>query len=281
MVMGMVLDGMIIMIILLTIKKEKKKEELVYSYRVRAAGPLTPVGQSLCHPFRCGKFIFMHNGVIGGFERVQRTLLGLVHGIAFDIAMAHSAIDSAVAFAIFLTELCPNPVSINESYEKMNYDANAIRKAMEKTVLKIRHECEIAYKDTPLSLPSSLANFLVSDGHTIIATRYAWGRQGEVVASCSLYYITGSKWAYFPTSNNTPRNSGIRKSMVDNYHMVHTDPRAKVAIVSSEPLNTIHDEWTPVPHNHTLVYTRGKEGYMNTNNNKKKKEKSMGGPLWS
>ncbi|KAF4743524.1 hypothetical protein FOZ63_013546, partial [Perkinsus olseni] len=46
---------------------------------------------------------------------------------------------------------------------------------------------------------------------------------------------------------------GGKKGINDNYHMVHTDPRPKVAIVSSEPLNTIHDEWTPVPHNHTLV----------------------------
>lgn len=25
-----------------------------------------------CHPFRCGRFLFMHNGSVGGFNRIRR-----------------------------------------------------------------------------------------------------------------------------------------------------------------------------------------------------------------
>ncbi|KAF4651296.1 hypothetical protein FOZ61_010587, partial [Perkinsus olseni] len=112
-------------------------------------------------------------------------------------------------------------------YERAIYDADALTRAMEITVLKIRHECEVAFKDNPSRLPCSLANFLVSDGRTIIATRYAWGREGEVVASCSLYYISGSRWTYFPghddDNNNQQqqqRGGGGKKGINDNYHMV-------------------------------------------------------------
>lgn len=39
---------------------------------VRAAYPGMPVSEQNCHPFQFGRYLWMHNGVVGGFHRVRR-----------------------------------------------------------------------------------------------------------------------------------------------------------------------------------------------------------------
>lgn len=76
---------------------------LVFAH-VRAAYPGMPVSEQNCHPFQWGRYIFMHNGVVGGFGRIKRRLLGLLSDAAYNsIQSFHS--DSAVCFAVFLHHL--------------------------------------------------------------------------------------------------------------------------------------------------------------------------------
>ena len=42
---------------------------------VRAAGPGASVHQYNCHPFRKGRYMFMHNGEVVGFKSIRRGLL--------------------------------------------------------------------------------------------------------------------------------------------------------------------------------------------------------------
>jgi hypothetical protein len=71
---------------------------------VRAAYPGMPVSEQNCHPFQWGRYLWMHNGVVGGFNIVKRALLATLSDAAFNsIQSFHS--DSAVAFAIFLSHL--------------------------------------------------------------------------------------------------------------------------------------------------------------------------------
>jgi len=53
-----------------------------------------------CHPFVCGRWSFMHNGQIGGFERLRR---GLEHSLPDTLYGArHGATDSELFFLMML-----------------------------------------------------------------------------------------------------------------------------------------------------------------------------------
>ena len=61
----------------------------------------TPVQQTNCHPFRHGRWLFVHNGVIEGFQVMRRDLLYAVDPALFD-RIAGST-DSEVLFYLALT----------------------------------------------------------------------------------------------------------------------------------------------------------------------------------
>ena len=49
----------------------------LYFAHVRAATG-TPITRPNCHPFACGKWMFMHNGFIGSWSRLRRQVEGLI-----------------------------------------------------------------------------------------------------------------------------------------------------------------------------------------------------------
>jgi glutamine amidotransferase len=61
----------------------------------------TPVQQTNCHPFRHGRWLFVHNGVIAGFHEIRRELLLAVDPVYFG-GIAGST-DSEMLFYLALT----------------------------------------------------------------------------------------------------------------------------------------------------------------------------------
>jgi predicted glutamine amidotransferase len=61
----------------------------------------TPVQQSNCHPFRHGRWLFVHNGVINGFQAMRRDLMLAVDPSLFDDI--HGSTDSETLFYLALT----------------------------------------------------------------------------------------------------------------------------------------------------------------------------------
>src|SRR5262249_10612884 len=49
----------------------------LYFAHVRAATG-TPITRPNCHPFACGRWLFMHNGMIGNWGRLRRRVEGLI-----------------------------------------------------------------------------------------------------------------------------------------------------------------------------------------------------------
>ncbi len=49
-------------------------ESRIFLAHIRAATG-TPIEQTNCHPFRYGRWLFMHNGFIDDYQRLQRDLL--------------------------------------------------------------------------------------------------------------------------------------------------------------------------------------------------------------
>ena len=110
----------------------------------------SPVQQTNCHPFRSANWLFVHNGYLGGYDRVRRDLMLAVAPEHFGLIQGTT--DTEVVFALALTHgLTDDPLS-----------------AMERTVGLIErvardHGVEDAVQ----------ATFGISDGNTLWAIRYA------------------------------------------------------------------------------------------------------------
>jgi len=80
-------------------------------------------------------------------------------------------------------------------------------------------------------------NFAISDGRTVVVTRYSLHSATEAV---SLYFASGSEFALGANGE---------------YEMLHTDRRQFCHIIASEPLTKNIKDWVPVPRNHLILVT--------------------------
>ena len=177
----------------------------------------------------------MHNGGLGAWKHIKRRLgerladkwyLGVCGGT-----------DSEWAFALYLDTL-----------ERMGHDPsnpppegfgpNVLRQAM----LQVIKQINIFIKDVPRKTiedekvdTRSLLNFAVTDGHSVVCTRYVSSRTDE---AASLYYSSGSTW--------DDKKKG-------NFQMDRRDKGADIVLVASEPLTFERDNWVTVPTNSTLT----------------------------
>lgn len=166
--------------------------------------------------------MWMHNGGLGGWRHIKRRLgerladkwyLGVVGGT-----------DSEWAFALFLDTL-----------ERMGHDPSSqpehgfgptvLRKAMLKTIAIINELIDAIPESTVHAEnvdTRSLLNLAVTDGHSIICTRYVSSSTDE---AASLYYSSGTQWE---TRDLQPDDN--------NYQMERRDKGADIVLVASEPL---------------------------------------------
>ncbi|GAX84568.1 hypothetical protein CEUSTIGMA_g11989.t1 [Chlamydomonas eustigma] len=218
---------------------------------VRAAYPGMPVSEQNCHPFMSGRYLWMHNGVVGGFSRIKRGILEILSDTAYNsIQSFHS--DSAVSFALFLHHL--------PDMQKQQ-PPEVLLKAMQDTINCIsRLQLQHSIKDT------SLLNFVLSDGSSLLATRYVYP---ENEPAASLYYAEG---ANFTRSNHhgvpvqaPPAMSASGSAILheSSYNLTYGERGAKVAFVASEPITASTTDWVAVPKNTAMVITREKDSYIN------------------
>ena len=110
----------------------------------------TAIQETNCHPFRHGRWLFVHNGVVGDFRALRRDLMLLVDADLF--ADVEGSTDSEVVFHLALTYgLDSDPVG-----------------ALERTIGTIE---EVARRRG--LEPSIQASIGVSDGDSLWAVRYA------------------------------------------------------------------------------------------------------------
>lgn len=206
--------------------------EKIYTHvlfaHVRAASPGLDVSETTCHPFRFGRFLWMHNGGVGNFLAVRRLLLPTLNERAFDFAVSHGSSDTALCFAVFLN-LIPDPLA--------PCTAEKLRACLQQTILILDRAAH-----TVNATETSLLNFVVSDGESIVASRYAVSPNNPNSNAASLYYASGNN---YQSDGSAP----------GNYAMVHTDRRPSLAIISSEPLTERRGDWVSVPHNCCVVIT--------------------------
>lgn len=184
---------------------------------VRAATRSTAVSEANCHPFRWGRFTFMHNGDVGGFRRVRRELLAILSDDAF--RMIEGTTDSEHVFALFTDRV----------HRRAGEDpAEAMTAAMRETLELIVGLVE-RHGD---GLPSYL-NMAVSDGRCAVVTRFTTDAPEH---SETLYMDRGRRYVCF---------DGV-------CCMLPAGEADRAVLISSEPL-TEDAGWEVIPPNHVVT----------------------------
>ena len=190
---------------------------------VRAASQASSVTELNCHPFRSGRYAFMHNGDVGGFARIRRAL---VSGLSDDsFAAIRGSTDSEHLFALFLDTL-PRREPHRQPWAPLEPDQLAV--SLRETISRI---LELTARHA--GGETSDLNLAVTDGECIVASRYTDDHDelGE-----SLYVHVGQRY----------------ECVDGTCRMVDPETGGGAVIVSSERLSD-DDGWRPIPRNHLAV----------------------------
>jgi glutamine amidotransferase len=160
----------------------KTASPLIFAH-VRATTEGTLSDQN-CHPFSHGSLMWMHNGGLGGWKQIKRRL------------------GERLADKWYL-----GVQGNTDSELKTIQQINAFIADISETTIQ---EEDV---DT-----RSLLNFAVTDGHSVVCTRYVSSRTDE---AASLYYSSGTTW---------------QDKQKGNYQMERKDKGADIVLVASEPL---------------------------------------------
>ena len=176
----------------------------------------------------------MHNGNIGSWKYVKRPLADSLADKWY--LSVKGGTDSEWAFALFLHTL--EELGVDPSSKPADgFGQKLLRRAMKLTIAKINAfvkavpvEHNVAHIET-----RSLLNLAVTDGHTVLVTRYV---SSKTDAAASLYYSSGTDWVEGKTKGH--------------FKMERRDKASDVVLVASEPLTFERHNWLAVPTN-TIV----------------------------
>ena len=235
----------------------------------------------------------MHNGNIGCWSRVKRELaLGIGERWYNTVK---GGVDSEWGFAIVLEELEARGVGVGEMMGEVErkgggqgqgIDSKLMREAVlgaikrinsltKKAVEKAKDEEGVAghsvgngqdSQGDDLTLdPRSLLNFALTDGYTVVCTRYI---SSLTDAPASLYFSSGTSWERAPapsvpssssfsstsTSTSAPPLAAPTASPPPGEFTMSRPTRASsTIIIASEPLTFERGDWVTVPVNSVLT----------------------------
>jgi glutamine amidotransferase len=172
-----------------------------------------------CHPFHHKRLLFMHNGSIGGFQKIKRYMRRDLPDCIYDWIKGQT--DSEHMFAVFL-----------HIFEKHN--AEHTTAGIAKALLATFQHIAALQKEHGIDEPSYL-NVVITDGLNLVASRYS-----TVGAECppTLYYSAGSQYEY---------HDGV-------CHMhPPIDGENEALLIVSEKLTSYSAEWQEIPENHLLL----------------------------
>ena len=142
---------------------------------IRAASPGLPVHELNCHPFGWGSFSFMHNGTVGGFQRIRRQILERLSDEAFHLIAGST--DSEHLFALFA-----------DHYRRLARELplKRMERALTSAIADVEELRRAAGVDEP-----SLLNLVVGDGRRAVVTRFT---SGAPATANSLYVHVGKRY---------------------------------------------------------------------------------------
>lgn len=189
-----------------------------------------------CHPFQHHSLMWMHNGAVGGWNCIKRTLASSLSDKWF--LKVKGGTDSEWSFALFLDLLEKEGVDPSSDAGPEGFGQALLRKVMMKTIAKINEfVAAIPEENKPAGLETrSLLNFAVTDGHTVVCTRYISSKTDE---PASLYFSSGTKWKEGSTKGH--------------FKMERHDKGADIVLVASEPITFERHNWVSVPTNSVVT----------------------------
>ncbi|MCJ1250849.1 hypothetical protein MMC30_008077 [Trapelia coarctata] len=243
----------------------KTTSPLIFAHvRATTSGALSSTN---CHPFRHNSLMWMHNGNIACWNLVKRELaVGL--GERWFLGVLGGT-DSEWAFAIFLDEMERGGCDPSSDPVKGGFGHVVLRKAMLKTVARINALVKAIPKERLERAEEvetrSLLNFAVTDGHSVVCTRYVSSRTDD---AASLYWSSGTSWREVDVvsgqgKENDATSIKSKKSSAGwseseereekRFVMERRDRGADIVLVASEPLTFERDNWVTVPTNSILT----------------------------
>ena len=209
---------------------QKTASNLIFAHvRATTEGSLS---DSNCHPFAHKSLMWMHNGNIAGWRDGVKRKVAVSVGERW-FGCVEGSTDSEWAFALFLDCLDraghdPDDDGLTEN----GFGHTALRAAMLQTITRIN--AFVTHTNTDDR--RSLLNFAVTDGKSVICTRYVSSHTDE---AASLYFSSGTNW-----KRETPEGE---------FKMERRDRGADIVLVASEPLTFERDNWVTVPTNSTIT----------------------------
>lgn len=181
--------------------------------------------------------MFMHNGGIGAFRKIKRRLAMSLDEKWFNIVGGST--DSEWAFATFLDCLHRAGVSPDTDVEAgVGFGHSVLRKALLATIARLNGfirevvgELGVGEEDS-----RSLLNFAVTDGVSVVCSRYVSSRTDE---AASLFFSSGTSWKELKgeeqQGSSSDEGSGDDERERD-YVMERRDKGSDIVLVASEPL---------------------------------------------
>ncbi len=182
---------------------------------VRAASPGLGVSEVNCHPFRAGRYAFMHNGYVSGFRGIKRALRARLSDSAY--TRIAGSTDSEHVFALLQDRL-----DLDQAPHSTAELAGAIGAVIGEVAALLR---QAGVDD------NSHLNLALTDGHRAVVTRHvAPGHQAN-----SLFVHQGAAYRC---------EDGVCR-------MEAPDTSRRAVLVASEPLSD-DPGWDEVPSNHLV-----------------------------
>lgn len=211
----------------------KTRSKMVFAHvRASTSGVLS---ETNCHPFVYHSLMFMHNGGLTMFPHIKRRLC--LHIAEKYFVGILGSTDSEYAFALFLD--CLESLGVDPANPHGNFPSDLMRQALEKTIRLITDWSLEAAEENNITDPEpSLLNFAVTDGSTVVVTRYITSQDQE---AASLYYSTGTRFFEYAPGQ---------------YKMERCHRLNSVAMIASEPLTFERSDWIVIPTN-TIATLKG------------------------
>ncbi|WVN85295.1 uncharacterized protein L203_100440 [Cryptococcus depauperatus CBS 7841] len=203
---------------------EKIRSSLIFAHVRAVTSPGAP-SEANCHPWMFGKLMWMHNGEINEFSKIKRALQQSLPEELYLYPSGNT--DSEYAFMVFLSKL--------KDPHARSFTHVELKDAMMETIQFINKLC----KDYGVTGPS-LLNFVVTDGDTVVATRYISSRTSE---ASSMFFSSGTSFDEYQGSSR-----GL-------YRMTKADKRENIVMIASEPLTFERSDWMEVKTNTMIVVT--------------------------
>ncbi len=163
--------------------------------------------------------MWMHNGGLGGWKYIKRRL-GESLADKWYLSV-QGGTDSEWAFALFLDTLERQGYNPS-SPPPTGFGPTILRQAMLETIKRTNDlitEIPAKVIEQEQVDTRSLLNFAVTDGHSVVCTRYVRSKTDE---AASLYYSSGTSW--------------VDKNQKGEFRMDRKDKGADIVLVASEPL---------------------------------------------